>query len=178
MSYRAPSILRKSPFLARCSAWLALCFIATAVPVAHAADESKLKIREVQASIDEGVYELDAKADLTLPDAARKAVEAGLTLRLTYEITVDRVRRYLPDDGIAELEQRYEVSYHALSQRYLVKNLNTSEQQISVAQKSRYDVYFTGDDCLQKKSQAIKKAVKGQFGLASREHQTVKAIKW
>ena len=42
MSYRAPSILRKSPFLARCSAWLALCLIATAVSVAHAADESKL----------------------------------------------------------------------------------------------------------------------------------------
>ena len=39
----------------------------------------------------------------------------------------------------------------------LNSNLNTSEPQISVAQKSRYDVYFTGDDCLQKKFQAIKK---------------------
>jgi len=115
--------------LARCAAWLVLCVIATAVPVAHAANEPKLRIRDVQAALDEGVYELDATVDLTLPDAARKAVEAGLTLRLTYEITVDRVRRYLPDAGIAELEQRYEVSYHALSQRYLVKNLNTSEQQ-------------------------------------------------
>lgn len=129
MSYRGPSVLRKSPSLASCAAWLVLCVIATAVPVAHAEDEPKLRIREVQAVLDEGVYELDATVDLTLPDAARKAVEAGLTLRLTYEITVDRVRRYLPDAGIAELEQRYEVSYHALSQRYLVKNLNTSEQQ-------------------------------------------------
>jgi hypothetical protein len=34
----------------------------------------------------------------------------------------------MPDAGIAALEQRYEVSYHALSQRYLVKNLNTGEQ--------------------------------------------------
>ncbi len=57
-------------------------------------------------------------------------------------------------------------------------SLNTSEQQISVAQKSRYDLYFTGDDCLQKKFQAIKKAVKGQYGLASQEYQTVKVIKW
>ena len=129
MSYRGPSILRKSPFLARCSAWLALCLIATAVPVAHAAEESKLRIRDVQVSLDEGVYELDVKIDLILPDGARRAVESGLTLRLTYEITVDRVRRYMPDAGIAALEQRYEVSYHALSQRYLVKNLNTGEQQ-------------------------------------------------
>ena len=109
--------------------WLALCFIATAGSVAQAEDESKLKLREAQAAIDEGVYELDAKLDLTLPEGARKAVESGLTLRLTYEITVDRVRRYMPDASVAALEQRYEVSYHALSQRYLVKNLNTAEQQ-------------------------------------------------
>ncbi|MCJ7453596.1 MAG: DUF4390 domain-containing protein [Steroidobacteraceae bacterium] len=99
------------------------------MPVAHAEDGSKLKLREVQVALDEGVFELDVKAEITLPDAARKAVESGLTLRLTYEITVDRVRRYMPDASIAVLEQRYEVSYHALSQRYLVKNLNTGEQQ-------------------------------------------------
>ena len=129
MSYRAVHISQKSPYLARCAAWLVLCLIATAGPVAHAEDESKLTIRDVQVSLDEGVYELNAKVDLTLPDGARKAVESGLTLRLTYEIRVDRVRRYMPDAGIAALEQRYEVSYHALSQRYLVKNLNTGEQQ-------------------------------------------------
>jgi hypothetical protein len=109
--------------------WLALCFIATAVPVADAEDESKLQLREAQAVLDEGVYELDAKLDLILPEGARRAIESGLTLRLTYEITVDRVRRYMLDASVAALEQRYEVSYHALSQRYLVRNLNTSEQQ-------------------------------------------------
>ena len=129
MSYSVHTLSRKPPFLARCAAWLVLCLIATAGPVAHAEDESKLTIRDVQVALDEGVYELDAKVDLVLPDGARKAVESGLTLRLTYEIKVDRVRRYMPDAGIAALEQRYEVSYHALSQRYLVKNLNTGEQQ-------------------------------------------------
>ena len=129
MSYRATFVRQKSPYLARCAAWLVLCLIATLGPVAHAEDESKLTIRDVQVALDEGVYELDAKVDLVLPDGARKAVESGLTLRLTYEIKVDRVRRYMPDAGIAALEQRYEVSYHALSQRYLVKNLNTGEQQ-------------------------------------------------
>jgi hypothetical protein len=129
MSYRAPSAACKPPYLVRCALWVTLCFIATIAPVADAADASKLKLREVQAAIDEGVYELDAKLDLILPEGARKAIESGLTLRLTYEIRVDRVRRYMPDDGVAALEQRYEVSYHALSQRYLVKNLNTGEQQ-------------------------------------------------
>ena len=106
MSYRVTHLSRKSPYLARCAAWLVLCLIATAGPAAHAEDESTLTLRDVQVSLDEGVYELSAKVDLTLPDGARKAVESGLTLRLTYEITVDRVRRYMPDAGIAALEQR------------------------------------------------------------------------
>ncbi|MGL6222565.1 MAG: DUF4390 domain-containing protein, partial [Steroidobacteraceae bacterium] len=129
MSYSLLTALRKPPYLARYAAWLTLCFIATTAAPARAADDSRLVLREASATIDEGVYELDAKLDLTLPDGARKAVESGLTLRLTYEVNVNRVRRYMPDAGIAALEQRYEVSYHALSQRYLVKNLNTGEQQ-------------------------------------------------
>jgi len=129
MSYTVFTASRKAPYLARYALWLAVCFIATITPPASAAEDSKLIIREAVATIDEGVYELDVKLDLTLPDAARKAVESGLTLRLTYEVTVNRVRRFMPDAGVASLEQRYEVSYHALSQRYLVKNLNTGEQQ-------------------------------------------------
>jgi len=131
MSYSASTTLRKCPYLARCALASVLCFIATIAPLtgAVAADEARLSIREAQATIDEGVFELDAKLDLTLPEGARQAIEAGLTLRLTYEISVDRVRRYMPDAGVAALEQRYEVSYHALSQRYLVKNLNAGEQQ-------------------------------------------------
>jgi hypothetical protein len=66
---------------------------------------------------------------MALPDAAQKAIASGLTLRLSYEIVVDRVRRYIPDAEVAALQQRYEVAYHALSQRYLVRNLNTGEQQ-------------------------------------------------
>jgi hypothetical protein len=128
MSYSVPTAPRKPPFLARYVAWFGLCFLATGATYADADEESRLVIREASAAVDEGVYELDAKLELRLPEAARRAVEAGLTLRLTYHITVNRVRRYMPDAGVAALEQRYEVSYHALSQRYLVKNLNTGEQ--------------------------------------------------
>jgi hypothetical protein len=56
--------------------------------------------------------------------------------------------------------------------------LSTAEQQLSVAQKSRYELYFEGEDCLQKKFQGIKKAVKGQYGMKSVEYSTVQAIKW
>lgn len=129
MSYRPASAAPKPPLLARCTLGWLMCVIATIGPFGAARAAPELVLRDVHVYTDEGVYELDARLDLLLPEGARKAVESGLTLRLTYEIVVDRVRRYMPDAGIASLAQRYEVSYHALSQRYLVRNLNTGEQQ-------------------------------------------------
>lgn len=129
MSYRPLPVASKSPLLAwRALGWL-MCVLATISPLGAAGAAPELIVRDVQVVVDEGVYELDARLDLPLPEGARKAVESGLTLRLTYEIVIDRVRRYMLDAEIASLEQRYEVSYHALSQRYLVRNLNTGEQQ-------------------------------------------------
>jgi hypothetical protein len=106
---------------------LLLCIFATIRPAAGYAQDSRLALRDVDVTVDEGVFELDAQLDVELPEPARRAVESGLTLRLDYEIVVDRVRRFMPDAEVAALVQRYEVSYHALSQRWLVRNLNTGE---------------------------------------------------
>ena len=108
-------------------AWM-FCFFATqALTPARAA--TTLEVTGATIAPDEGVYELDADLEINLPGGARRAIDAGLTLRLNYEIEIARVRRYLPDSGIASLVQGYELSYHALSQRYLLRNLNTGEQQ-------------------------------------------------
>lgn len=109
-------------------AWLLLCFLAT-LGIAPAHAETRLLVRSAQVSLDDEVYELDTRIDIQIPDEARKAIEAGLTLGLNYEIELTRTRKYLPDPAVAYLEQRYQLSYHALSQRYLVRNLNTGEQQ-------------------------------------------------
>jgi hypothetical protein len=129
MSYSPRPARPKPPYLARWGLGLVLCLIATLGPSTTFGQESRLALRGVQVAVDEGVYELDARLDLKLPDEARKAIDSGLTLRLTYEIVIDRVRRYMLDAEVASLAQQYEVSYHALSQRYLVRNLNTGEQQ-------------------------------------------------
>jgi hypothetical protein len=128
MSYSPAAAALQPPCLARLALGWLLGIIATLAPLPFAHADTSLTLRDVQVVIDDNVYELDARLDIHLPDEARKAVESGLTLRLTYEIVIDRVRRYLPDAEIAALAQRYEVNYHALSQRYLVRNLNTGEQ--------------------------------------------------
>jgi hypothetical protein len=108
-------------------AWV-ICFFATLV-VVPARAETTVEVTRASIALDEGVYALDVDLALNLPGGARRAIEAGLALRLNYEIEIDRVRRYLPDPGVASLVQNYELSYHALSQRYLLRNLNSGEQQ-------------------------------------------------
>jgi hypothetical protein len=119
---------RSAQQILRRGALLLMCFLATTIVPAQAA-ATRVDVRSASLSLDQDVYELDARLDVRLPDDARKAVEAGLTLRLDYEIEISRVRNYMLDATVASLVQSYELSYHALSQRYLVRNLNTGEQQ-------------------------------------------------
>lgn len=107
---------------------LLLCFLTTTVATA-APEGMSVEVRSASLTLDQDVYELDARLDLRLPEEARKAIEAGLTMRLDYEIILTRVRNFMLDATVAELVQKFELSYHALSQRYLVRKLNTGEQQ-------------------------------------------------
>ena len=130
MSNSNPVSCRRVPQFLRRGAILLLCFLATST-LSPVFAESQAVVRSASLTLDaaQDVYELNAKVDITLPEEARKAIEAGLTLRFVYEIELSRVRGYWPDATVADLEQTYELSYHALSQRYLVRNLNTGEQQ-------------------------------------------------
>lgn len=114
--------LRRRPL-----AWV-FCFFATLVAAPTWA-ATAVEVIRASIELDEGVYDLDVDLGLDLPNGARRAIEAGLTLKLNYEIEINRVRRYLPDPGVASLVQSYELSYHALSQRYLLRNRNSGEQQ-------------------------------------------------
>lgn len=124
---QTPQHRRAQQFLRR-GVVLLVCFLATTVAMA-APEGMSVEVRSASLSLDQDVYELDARIELHLPDEALKAIDAGLTMRLDYEIEITRVRNFMLDANVAELVQRYELSYHALSQRYLVRKLNTGEQQ-------------------------------------------------
>jgi hypothetical protein len=108
--------------------WL-LCFFATLLVALPARADTTVDVAGASLVLDEGVYGLDADIEIRLPGGARRAIDAGLTLRLTYQIEIARVRRYMYDPEVAALEQNFELAYHALSQRYLLRNLNSGEQQ-------------------------------------------------
>ena len=109
------------------AALLAALLLALAVPAAVLA-QSRFEIRSAYVELRDGVYLLSARLDFELPRRAREAIADGLPLTLELEIVVNRSRRLWPDETVATLEQHYELGFHALSQRYLVRNLNSGEQ--------------------------------------------------
>ncbi len=125
MSHTVTGVRHRLLLLGRLAGLVLLCFLATGV--AQAA--SKVKVTEAGFTLSDDVYRLDASLDIQLPPKARRAIADGLTLRLDYEVEISRVRRFMIDDGVASLEQSYEINFHALSQRYLLRNLNTGEQE-------------------------------------------------
>jgi len=93
---------------------------------AHAAE--RFEIRGAYVERAGGVYTLNAKLNFQLPEGAQQAVQDGARMTLDLEIVVHRARSLWFNETIAALEQHYELVYHALSERYLVRNLNSGEQ--------------------------------------------------
>lgn len=96
--------------------------------VASAWAQTRFDIRSAYVERGEPVYELSATLEFQLPEGARAAVRDGAPLTMHLEIVVRRQRSYWLDETVATLEQHYELVYHALSERYLVRNLNSGEQ--------------------------------------------------
>ncbi len=75
-----------------------------------------------------GVHTLDARLQLVLSSEALEALSSGVPLTIELQLEVIRTRRFVWDDAEAELALRYELEYRPLSQRYLVRNLNSGNQ--------------------------------------------------
>jgi hypothetical protein len=100
--------------------------IATLAAIAWA--QSRFEIRSAYVERSEGVYQLNSTIDFDLADGARLAIRDGAPLTLHLDIIVRRQRSYWLDETVATLDQSYELVFHALSERYLVRNVNSGEQ--------------------------------------------------
>ncbi len=99
------------------------------VPVGHGQeDPGRFEIRSASVELRSGVYYLDAWVEYRLSTEAREALDAGVALTLETEVEFLRQRRFWFDPQEAGLRQSYQLQYHALSERYLVVNLNSGEQ--------------------------------------------------
>ncbi len=90
--------------------------------------EGYFEIRSAESELTDGVHVLDARMQLVLSSEALRALSSGFTLTIELQAELIRVRRWYLDDIEAELATRYELEYHPLTQRYLVRNLNSGDQ--------------------------------------------------
>lgn len=105
--------------------------LAAAQPVAAQSEierEGFFEVRSASTMLVEGVHELDARLQLVLSSEALDALNKGLPLTIELQLRMLRERRLLPDELDAELAVRFELEYRPLSQRYIVRNLNSGNQ--------------------------------------------------
>jgi len=86
-----------------------------------------VEIRSAYTEIRDDVFYVNARIDYRLNQSALDALENGVRLNVELDIDVRRRRRLIWDPAVAELRQRYRLSYHALSERYVVSNLNSGD---------------------------------------------------
>ena len=90
--------------------------------------EGYCEVRSAASVLTDGVHLLDARLQLVLSNEALAALNSGVPLTIELQLQVIRVRRFYMDALDAELAVRFELEYRPLSQRYIVRNLNSGDQ--------------------------------------------------
>ena len=90
-----------------------------------------LEVRSAYVSADQGVFQLFARVAYPVNDDIRAALKDGLTLMFDLDMVVSRERRFWLNETIIEYTLRRELSYHAVSDRYVTRDFEqagSSEQ--------------------------------------------------
>lgn len=89
--------------------------------------KARLEIRNAFVELVDGAWMLDVRLDLTLGSAARQAFAEGVPLVLELEAEASTERRYMPDATVVELTRRWQLTYDAISERYVVTDRANGE---------------------------------------------------
>lgn len=88
-----------------------------------------LEVRSAYVNIDHGVFELYARIEYPKSPSIREALRDGITLTFDLDTVVARERRFWFDAEVQNLTLRRELSYHAVSNRYVVRETRSGSQQ-------------------------------------------------
>jgi hypothetical protein len=110
---------------------LLLLISMVAAPYGHAAGPlaGELEIRSAFVVVDHGVLQLSAHIQYPVNDRIRTALQEGVTVAFDLDVTMSRHRRLWFNATELELTLRRELTYHAVTDRYLVRDENSVEQE-------------------------------------------------
>ncbi len=107
--------------------WLAALLLAALALPAPAAEHAFV-VKSIESNLVDGVYRLNANIEYRFSDAALSALRNGVPLIVQVDIQV-REKRWYWNLTLAELTQGYLLLYHALSDTYILQNLNSGTQE-------------------------------------------------
>jgi hypothetical protein len=117
----------------RLAAWCALALGALGLGVFARTEadalEGILEVRSAYVNLDKGVFLLHARVEYPVSPAIRSALQDGITLTFDLDVRVDRDRRLWFNANIVELTLRRELTYHAVSDRYVVRDIRSGDQE-------------------------------------------------
>ncbi|QKQ25259.1 DUF4390 domain-containing protein [Candidatus Reidiella endopervernicosa] len=99
------------------------------IAVPAAAADPGFEVRSVEVELIDEVYQLDAAIEYRLSNSALDALQSGVPLVFELQIELLHKRQFLWTETVASLLQRYELRYHAFTERYILINLNSGVQE-------------------------------------------------
>ena len=91
--------------------------------------DGDFQIRSAFVVVDHGVLQLSAHIDYPINDRIRSALRDGVTLAFDLDVTVSRHRRLWLDATVLETTLRRELTYHAVTDRYVLRDVAGVEQE-------------------------------------------------
>jgi hypothetical protein len=123
--------------------WLAtiglLALVPVSAPLLADALDGALQVRSAYVNIDHGVFLLHARVEYPVGPAIRSALRDGITLDFDLDVRIDRERHLWFNANIVDITLHRELSYHAVSDRYVVRDVRSGDQ----------DTFATLDEALE-----------------------------
>jgi len=104
----------------------AIALVTWSLGVADALD-GILEVRSAYVNVEKGVFLLHARVEYPLGPAIRTALKDGVSLSFDLDARVDRERHFWFDANIVDLTLRRELTYHAVTDRYLVRDTRSRD---------------------------------------------------
>jgi hypothetical protein len=87
-----------------------------------------LEVRSAYVNVERDVFQLFARVAYPVNDDIRAALKDGLSLTFDLDVVVARERRFWVDDDVRNFTLQRELMYHAVSDRYLTRELDQSKK--------------------------------------------------
>lgn len=128
-AFFTPLYIRRESALLKSLASLRLLLLGIFISTSSSALADAFTIRSVETSLEEKVYTLGAEIEYQFSEPALEALQNGVPLIVLVDIKVEKERNWWLNKTVADLQQGYLLLYHALTEKYIVNNLNSGAQE-------------------------------------------------